>query len=167
MIRKLLSGNRPIFVENLQQLQQLAGSVSQNVSAGDFIALTGGLGSGKTTFTRFLCKALGVPGNVTSPTFTLLNEYEISTLHILHGDLYRLGESEIEQGITELEERIDEPKTLVLLEWAERAPQLEYRWSWHLDFSFYPESESARTVHIESANPDKLSRLLVQLQHDR
>ena len=61
---------------------------------GTVIAYTGDLGAGKTAFTRGLARGLGVPDRVTSPTFTIVNEYEGGRLPLFHFDMYRLGSSE-------------------------------------------------------------------------
>ena len=57
------------------------------------IAFRGGLGMGKTAFTRGLALGLGFPGRVTSPTFTVVNEYEGGRLPLFHFDLYRLADA--------------------------------------------------------------------------
>ena len=58
------------------------------------IAYTGDLGAGKTAFTRGLARGLGIPDRVTSPTFTIVNEYEGGRLPLFHFDMYRLGSSD-------------------------------------------------------------------------
>lgn len=57
---------------------------------GDIIAFTGGLGAGKTTFTRGLAMGLGMDDNVTSPTFSLVNEYHGDNISLYHFDMYRI-----------------------------------------------------------------------------
>ena len=58
------------------------------------MAYTGDLGAGKTAFTRGIARGLGIPEGVTSPTFTIVNEYEGGRLPLFHFDLYRLGDPE-------------------------------------------------------------------------
>ena len=64
------------------------------LTPGAVVAYRGGLGMGKTAFTRGLAKGLGYTGRVTSPTFTIVNEYEGGRLPLFHFDMYRLGSSE-------------------------------------------------------------------------
>lgn len=64
------------------------------VTAGTIIAYTGDLGAGKTAFTRGLARGLGYRERVTSPTFTVVNEYEGGRLPLFHFDLYRLGSAD-------------------------------------------------------------------------
>ena len=82
------------------------------------IYLTGELGAGKTTFARGVLRALGVTTAVRSPTYTLLELYELGALTVLHIDLYRLRDAaELEPlGLREWAR----PGTLWLIEWPER-----------------------------------------------
>ena len=58
------------------------------------VAFTGDLGAGKTAFVRGMARGLDIPQRVTSPTFTIVNEYEGGRLPLFHFDLYRLGSSD-------------------------------------------------------------------------
>ena len=64
------------------------------LAPGSVVAYEGGLGMGKTAFTRGLAAGLGYKGRVTSPTFTIVNEYEGGRLPLFHFDMYRLGSAE-------------------------------------------------------------------------
>jgi len=68
--------------------------LGEKLGPGAVVAFTGDLGAGKTAFTRGLAEGLGVAGRVTSPTFTIVNEYEGGKLPLFHFDLYRLGSAE-------------------------------------------------------------------------
>lgn len=93
------------------------------------LALTGNLGSGKTTFTQGLLKALGVQNHVTSPTFVLLKRYTTSpqksyTLptpytHVYHMDCYRLANSN-ELHELDFNNIVKNPKNIIVIEWPEK-----------------------------------------------
>lgn len=72
------------------QTEALAARVAAALEPGDVVLLSGDLGAGKTTFVRGAARALGVTGNVTSPTFTIGRRYE-GRVGVSHLDLYRLG----------------------------------------------------------------------------
>ena len=69
-------------------------AMARGMTPGTVIAFTGDLGAGKTAFVRGLARGLGVTDRVTSPTFTIVNEYEGGRLPLFHFDMYRLGSSE-------------------------------------------------------------------------
>lgn len=71
--------------------EALAARVAAALSPGDVVLVSGELGAGKTTFVRGACRALGVEGRVTSPTFTVGRRYE-GRVPVSHLDLYRLGD---------------------------------------------------------------------------
>jgi tRNA threonylcarbamoyladenosine biosynthesis protein TsaE len=84
---------------------------------GDVVLLSGELGAGKTAFVRGLARALGVPEeDVTSPTFTLVQEYRAPTTVLFHVDLYRLSPREVED--LGLDEMIGEG--ILAIEWPDR-----------------------------------------------
>lgn len=80
---------KSFIINNLSDMDRLANAVSVTVKPGYIIGLNGALGSGKTTFTQFLAKHLGVRDNVNSPTFTILKVYQ-GALPLYHMDVYRL-----------------------------------------------------------------------------
>jgi tRNA threonylcarbamoyladenosine biosynthesis protein TsaE len=101
--------------------RRLGASIARVVAPGDLVLLSGPLGSGKTFVARALLRALDVEGRITSPTFTLVNEYDTSRGPLVHSDLYRVRE----QGAAEvarlgLRERRGEG-AIVLVEWGEGA----------------------------------------------
>lgn len=77
-----------------EETEALGERLAGIVKSGAVIAYTGDLGAGKTAFTRGLARGLGVTDRVTSPTFTIVNEYEGGRLPLFHFDMYRLGSSE-------------------------------------------------------------------------
>lgn len=77
-----------------QETETLGERLAARLRPGDVIAYTGDLGAGKTAFTRGMARGLGVVGRVTSPTFTIVNEYEGGRLPLFHFDLYRMDSPE-------------------------------------------------------------------------
>ena len=76
-----------------EETEQLGERLGQTLSPGAVVAYTGGLGMGKTAFTRGLARGLGCTERVTSPTFTLVNEY-LGRIPLFHFDVYRLSGSD-------------------------------------------------------------------------
>ncbi len=77
-----------------EETERLGQALASLLTAGDIIAYRGDLGAGKTAFTRGLAKGLGCTEPVTSPTYTIVNEYLSGRLPLFHFDMYRLGSSE-------------------------------------------------------------------------
>lgn len=77
-----------------QETEALGFRLGQALQPGTVIAYTGDLGAGKTAFTRGMARGLSIPDRVTSPTFTIVNEYEGGRLPLFHFDMYRLGSSD-------------------------------------------------------------------------
>ena len=78
---------------NVTETEELGATLAKYLHAGSVIAYLGDLGAGKTAFTRGLARGLGCTGRVTSPTFTIVNEYE-GTLPLFHFDMYRLSDAD-------------------------------------------------------------------------
>ena len=74
--------------------EAVGAALGRVIPAGTFIAYRGGLGAGKTAFTRGLARGLGYTDSVTSPTYTIVNEYLGGRLPLFHFDMYRLGSAE-------------------------------------------------------------------------
>lgn len=110
----------PIFCPNPESLLQCGADCAQNLPSGRVIALVGGLGMGKTHFTKGLLKGLGSTEVVTSPTFALLQEYSGGRLPVFHFDLYRL-ESEAEVLRLGWDDLLEEDG-IVVAEWADLFP---------------------------------------------
>ena len=76
------------------ETEALGARLAATLSPGSVVAYRGNLGMGKTAFTRGLGAGLGYPGRITSPTFTIVNEYEGGRLPLFHFDMYRLPDED-------------------------------------------------------------------------
>ena len=76
------------------ETEALGARLADALDAGRVVAFTGDLGAGKTAFVSGMARALGVEERVTSPTFTIVNEYEGGRLPLFHFDMYRLGDAD-------------------------------------------------------------------------
>jgi tRNA threonylcarbamoyladenosine biosynthesis protein TsaE len=105
-------------------------SLGHCLIAGQILALHGDLGAGKTVITQGIALGLGINARVTSPTFTLVSEYERPNgEQLIHIDCYRLGSPTQEDGSLEatffgLDEIVDRTDAIVIIEWAERVATL-------------------------------------------
>ncbi len=104
------------------ETESIAIELAKEAKAGSVYTLSGDLGAGKTVFARGFARGLGIMSPVTSPTFTLVNEYKKGRLPLYHFDVYRLGEAE-ELYDTGFEDYL-ENGGVVLIEWAERIEEL-------------------------------------------
>ncbi|WP_297890252.1 tRNA (adenosine(37)-N6)-threonylcarbamoyltransferase complex ATPase subunit type 1 TsaE [Sulfurihydrogenibium sp.] len=104
-----------ILIKDLKDLDEFAKSFAQRLKGDEIILLEGDLGAGKTTFTKFLLKYLGVKEDVTSPTFGIMNEYEGRDFNIYHIDMYRIDKFDLSDIIG---------KGLIIIEWPKE--KIEY-----------------------------------------
>ena len=100
-----------------QKTEEIAQNLGKTLVGGEVIAFKGDLGMGKTCFTRGLAKGLGFTGDVTSPTFALINEYLGGRLNLYHFDMYRIStwEELYSSGFFEYKEQ----GGVVAAEWSE------------------------------------------------
>ncbi len=131
----------------------LARRLAENLECPVVIALYGDLGAGKTLFTQALARALGVTEPVTSPTFTLINEYDLPDGgRLFHVDVYRLQNAAPEAIALGLEDLFDEG--IVVIEWAERIASLlpEER----IDVHFQHAGDDVRRLTIDDRRAPQL-----------
>ena len=83
-----------IITKTPQELEYLGSRMAQLVGPGDFLALDGDLGAGKTLFTQGMAQGLEITEDISSPTFTIIHEYESGRLPLYHMDVYRLKHPE-------------------------------------------------------------------------
>ena len=77
-----------------EETRAVGARLADRLRGGEVVAFTGDLGAGKTAFVSGMAEALGVEDQVTSPTFTIVNEYEGGRLPLFHFDMYRLGSAD-------------------------------------------------------------------------
>jgi tRNA threonylcarbamoyladenosine biosynthesis protein TsaE len=141
--------NKSIIVYNANEIDVFAADFVSNLKTKDYglkaalVGLSGQLGAGKTTFTQALARVLGVEETVNSPTFVIMKIYKLAAQpwdHLVHIDAYRLasGEELISLG---WEEIVDNPKNLVVVEWAERIEDMLPDDYTQLNFSVLSENE--------------------------
>ncbi len=110
-----------LYADNLRVTQAIATQLAQLVTDGTIILLEGNLGSGKTTFMQAFGRALGISARITSPTFTLIDEYTEGRLPLYHIDLYRLEPSQVPSlHLEEYWRGEDFPLGVVAIEWASK-----------------------------------------------
>lgn len=133
----------------------LGAALAMQCAGGTIIHLRGPLGAGKTTLVRGMLQALGHKGRVKSPTYSLVESYELGEKTVHHFDLYRLGDAEEIEWMG-LRDYLTE-SALALIEWPERGegflppPDLDIQ----LDYG-----SSGRIVQLRSEQPDRWSLFL-------
>ena len=103
------------IAKTIEDSDKFAQKLAKKLKTGDIVLLNGNLGAGKTTFAKSLCKHLGVADVVTSPTFTIINEYN-GVMPIYHMDMYRI-QSLDEAMMTGCIDIIQSRNGLCLIEW--------------------------------------------------
>jgi tRNA threonylcarbamoyladenosine biosynthesis protein TsaE len=105
------------------ETEALGAQIAGQLGPGDVVVISGEVGAGKTTLIRGACRALGIEGPITSPTFTIGHRYEGGRLPVSHLDLYRLGGLEGEEPAL-LDDYLT-PDAVAFVEWpAVAEPQL-------------------------------------------
>lgn len=133
---------------------RLAEAVGRELRGGEVIELLSDLGGGKTSFVRGLAKGAGSADTVSSPSFTLMNQYRASKFTIYHFDFYRLPEAGIMRQ--ELEEVAGDKQAVVIIEWADVVHDVLP--AEHLTIQITSVGETAR--QFEFRCPEQLNYLL-------
>lgn len=126
---------------------ELGKKIAQKLKKGDIIVLTGELGSGKTKLTEGILTYFGLQNEISSPTFTIVNEYDTNKFKIFHFDVYRLfdvdefyaigGEEYFEQGVS-------------IIEWGEMIKEALPEKFINITFQRDLENENIRKIKIEN-----------------
>lgn len=114
---------KKIYLNNEEATLQQGARLAKVVPAGTLIFLHGQLGAGKTTFVRGFLRGLGYAGKVKSPTYTMVEPYQINETEIYHFDFYRIGSAE-SLAYLGLSEYIHN-HSICLMEWPELLPNLK------------------------------------------
>jgi tRNA threonylcarbamoyladenosine biosynthesis protein TsaE len=104
-----------------EETQEVGERFAADLSLGDILCLTGPLGAGKTQFVKGLARGLGFLGEVTSPSFPLVHEYEGGRLFLAHFDFFRLDK---EEDVHALGFSDYLRQAVLVIEWGEKFPQL-------------------------------------------
>lgn len=114
--------NRTCYLADADATDHLGRALAAELAAPLVIYLQGDLGAGKTTLVRGLLRGLGVTGACKSPTYTLVEPYEVAGWQVFHFDLYRLQSPE-ELDFIGLRDYVDQ-EAICLFEWPDRAPEM-------------------------------------------
>ena len=134
--------------KNQNDTQAAAAELAKLLRPGDVIAYRGGMGAGKTTFTRSLCAALGIDAWVSSPTFALVHEYPGRDFSLCHFDMYRIGS-------------YDELYSTGFFDYLDRGDILAVEWSENIEgalppntitVSFQITGETGRIITVEGVD---------------
>lgn len=140
--------NKQEYITNSpSETEDLARSIAKNLTGGEVIELVSDLGGGKTTFTRGLVRGLGSDDHVSSPTFTISNEYTGGRLRACHFDMYRLSDPGIIAN--ELAEIVSDQNTVTVVEWADSVVHVLPAHKITVQISFV--SDEQRKITIEHA----------------
>ena len=126
--------------------KEFAKKFASKLKKGDVIVLSGDLGSGKTKFTEGFLSYFGLENEISSPTFTIVNEYNKDDINIYHFDVYRLEDSSEFYAIGG-EEYFE--KGICIIEWGELIKDALPKKYIKIDFSRCPDDENSRILNIQ------------------
>lgn len=129
-------------MKNERDTERFGMELAGHLESGDLIAMTGPLGAGKTTLTKAIAKGLGIEEMVTSPTFTILQEYRDGRLPLYHFDVYRIADAEEMYELGYEDYFFDEGVCVV--EWADRIEELLPQDTIYIEISYGAEPEERR-----------------------
>lgn len=138
---------KKVFIRNELDTREFGKELAKKLKPGDVVALIGDLGTGKTTLTKSIAEGLGITGMITSPTFTIVQEYTEGRLPLYHFDVYRLNgpEEMYELGY----EEYFFGQGVCVVEWADQIMEFIPEGSIVIRIE-YGEKEDERIYHIEN-----------------
>ena len=136
-----------IYLDGEEQTKEIGYKLGKLLTPGSVICLIGDLGAGKTTMTQSLARAIGVDDYITSPTFTIVNEYNSPEINIYHFDVYRLNDIDEFYAIG-VEEYFE--KGICIIEWGEIIENALPKDYIKISFSRNQTEENKRILNIET-----------------
>ena len=134
------------YSTSLDDTYNIASVFFKELKPGDIVVLEGDLGVGKTEFVRAVCNRFGINDVITSPTFTLINQYDSEFANIYHIDLYRIKTTNELLGLG-FQELFENKKSIFFIEWAENSfdliPKIDYKISIK-----HNDNETSRVIEI-------------------
>ena len=136
---------KTVILKNEQETKDFGAELAASLKPNTVIALTGDLGAGKTTLTKAIARGLGVTETITSPTFTIVQEYESGRMPLFHFDVYRVYDEDelFEIGFEDYFRK----GGVCLIEWADLVEDLLPEDTMHITLS-YGEEEGERICTI-------------------
>ena len=143
-----------ILSKSSQVTTDLGKKFSKILQGGDIIIFFGELGGGKTTFISGLADGLGIKENLSSPSFTIINEYDAGKLKLIHIDFYRLDGVDEFDNIG-LDDHIYDDSAVLCIEWGEKIRQYIKKDYLNISFNYITadeESINKRIIRFDSSN---------------
>lgn len=143
--------------ENEEMTRALAEDIIKHIQKGWTIALDGELAAGKSVFSSAAIKSLGYTGKVTSPTYTIMNEYDTPEGKVFHMDAYRLGGAD-ELEYTGYYDALEEAR-VIIIEWAEIISGALEDDTLYIKISKDPEDFDVRIFEVSSRDTELINTL--------
>ena len=126
-MKNLQSLNTEYTCESPEETFDLGETLGETLRGGEIILLSGGLGAGKTLFTKGILSALNYDiDEVTSPSFTLVNLYHTERRDVYHIDFWRLDKVEDVAAAVGLNEILEDESAIIIAEWSERLKEISF-----------------------------------------